>query len=225
MPITTTVTWADLIDAQRDELDDLRDAYEEVTELAREEHGDDALDRPLPADTDAVDDDAQELAVLQQQAAMYDQAAVVIQRRINLLETLQGKLGAGDFEVKMLSGEEAMSLEVDLRTDAADTDAQTLQLMRNQRTVDAAVVDAPADLPRDDGGSPKPSDAPNALVNSLFDQVQRFNAAGSPDFRAAGFGGPGPAAASESSATPTDSAIPSGRSDPTDESAPKRGDS
>lgn len=216
MPITTTVTWADLIAAQEDELDDLRDAYEEITALAREEYGEDALNNPAPEESD--------LSLYQQQAAMYDQGAKVLQRRINLLETLRGELGDGDFEIKMLSGQEAMDLEVSLRADA-DADTQSVQLERNQRTTDAAVIAAPEGVPTDDEGSPEPSACPNALVNSLFDQVQRFNAAGAPDFRAEGFGGPGPAAsgASGSSATPTTSAIPSAPSADTDESAPERG--
>lgn len=228
MPIDTTVTWDDLIAAQETELDDLRESYGEVTDLAREEHGDDALDRPLPSDLDAVDDDKQDLAVLQQQAAMMDASAKVLQRRIHLLETLQEELGDGDFTIKMLSGQEAMNVEVDLRTDAEarDGDTQTVQLVRNQRTTDAAVTDAPDGVPTDDEGSPLPSECPNALVNSLFEQVQRFNAAGAADFRAEGFGGPGPAAsaASGSSATPSDSAIPSANSGDTDESVPERGD-
>lgn len=219
MPITTTVTWADLIDAQRDELDDLREQYDEVTTLAREEYGPDALNQPIPGDLENVAAEKRALAVYQQQAAMYDEGAKVLQRRINLLERLRDDLGDGDFEIKMLSGEEAMNLEVDLRTDADDTDAQAVQLMRNQRTTDAAVVDAPAGFPEDDDGSPKPSDAPNALVNSLFDAVQRYNAAGDPDFRAAGFGGLGAAASagSESSAVPNDSGTLSPPSATTDE--------
>lgn len=226
MPITTTVTWGDLIDAQRDELDDLREQYDEVTTLAREEYGDGALNEPIPGDLENVPDDKRDLAVYQQQTAMYDQGAKVLQRRIHLLESLRDQLGDGAFEIKMLSGEEAMGLEVDLRTDADETDAQTVQLMRNQRTTDAAVVDAPEGFPEDDDGSPKPSDAPNALVNSLFDAVQRYNAAGDPDFRAEGFGGLGAAASagSESSAIPSESATPSPPSGTTDESTPASGE-
>lgn len=227
MPITTTVTWDDLISAQTDELDELREAYEEITTLAREEYGDDALDRALPSDLDDIDDGEQDLAIYQQQAAMYDQGARVLQKRINLLETLRDELGGGGFEIKMLSGREAMSLEVNLRTDADAEDAgtQEVELMRNQDTTDAAVVDAPDGIPRDDTDSPKPSDGPNQLVNALFQQVQRFNSAGAPDFRAEGFGGPGPAASagSESSATPSNSAISSERSAPTDETPPEHG--
>lgn len=222
MSITTTVTWADLIDAQNTELDDLRDAYEEVAQLAREKYGDDALQRPVPSDPG--DEEMQRLAVLQQQAAMYDRAGKQYQQRIHLLEQLRDELGTDPFRVKMLSGAEVLDTEAQLRADVdGEDDEGSIQARRNQRTVNAAVVDAPGGVPTetvtDEDGeeyeTPKPSEAPNALVDSLFDAVQKFNSAGDPDFRAAGFGGPGPAsAASGSSATPPDSGTPSKPSAP-----------
>lgn len=202
MPITTTVTWDDLIDAQTDELDDLRDAYEEVAELAREQYGEDALQRPANDDEDHQ--------TLQQQAAMYDRAGKQYQQRINLLGTMQEQYGDEGFEIKMLSGEEVLDTEAQLRADVQDADEGRIQARRNQRTVNAATVDAPEGVPTDEDDSPRPSEAPNALVDSLFDAVQRFNSAGDTDFRAQGFGSVGPAsAASGSSATPSASGTPS----------------
>lgn len=228
MPITTTVTWADLRDAQERELSDLREAYDELEELAQEEYGDDALSRPVPNDLgDIEDSDLLQRAAIQQQIALLNQSRETIEKRLNLLEVLEDELGEGAFEIKMLSGQEAMNVEVDLRTDAdaREFDRQTLQIVRNQRTVDAAVVDAPEGVPRDDTDSPVPSETPNALVNSLFEQVQRFNSAGATDFRAEGFGSPATPAPSVSSATPTPSNSPSGASAPTDDGSPERGDS
>jgi len=227
MPITTTVTWADLREAQERELSDLRDAYDELETLAQEEYGDGALSHPVPNDLGDIDDaDLLQRAAIQQQIALLNQSRETIEKRVNLLGVLEAELGDGPFEIKMLSGQEAMNVEVDLRTDAnaRDFDRQTLQIVRNQRTVDAAVVDAPDGVPRDDEGSPVPSETPNALVNSLFEQVQRFNSAGQTDFRAEGFGSPATSAPSVSSATPTPSKQPSAPSAPTDEASPTHGD-
>jgi hypothetical protein len=217
MPTTTTVTWQDLIDAKTDDLADLRDAYEEVAELAREDYGDDALNRP-------ADDDRHE--TLQQQAAMYERAARNLQRREHLLETLRDELGADPFEIKMLSAEEVMDTEVQLRGE--DGTEGVAQQRRNNATVNAAVVDAPEGVPRDDDGSPKPSEAPNALVDSLFDAVQRYNTAGTTDFRAEGFGSGGAASpASGPSGPPSVSATRSKPSAPREhpETEPDESDS
>ena len=227
MPITTSVTWQDLRDAQERELSDLREAYDELETLAQEEYGDDALTRPVPNDLGDIDDsDLLQRAAIHQQIQLLKQSRETVEQRLNLLSVLEDELGDGEFEIKMLSGQEAMQVEVDLRTDAdaKEWDRQTLQIVRNQRTVDAAVVDAPEGVPRQDE-SPVPSECPNALVNTLFEQVQRFNSAGQTDFRPEGFGSPAPLEPSVSSATPTPSKRPSSESVTTDADAPERGNS
>jgi len=166
---------------------------------------------------------------------MYERSAKQLQKRVNLLEYLRGELGDGAFEIKMLSGQETMQTEVDLRTDAqaSDADSQTLQLKRNQKAVDAATVDAPEGVPRvtkmdEDGNEyedPVPSECPNALVNTLYQKVEQFNSAGDPDFRAEGFGGDTTPDASVSSAAPTPASEHSESSAPTDDASQPRGDS
>lgn len=219
MTLTTTVTWADLRIAHSDELDDLRTAYDEIKERATDEYGEDALNIPLPADPDLVDD-RMDLYVYQQQAQQYEQAAESIEKRQHLLERLEGEYGSDPFELKMLSGEEAMDIETELRTMAQKegVGVDVIQVRRNALTVDAATVDAPEGVPREDG-SPKPSACPNALTLSLWEQVERFNNAGATDFRPEGFGGLGPAASapSASSATPTPADAHSKSSETSDE--------
>lgn len=214
--ITTTVTWQDLIDAQREEYDDLADAYAEIADLAREEHGEGALQRPTPGD---------DLATLQQQAQLIDQEGRQIEQRIHALEQLRDELGDGAFEIKMLSGREVMDTEVSLRGDS-DGEEGITQMRRNARTIDAATVDAPEGVPRDDAGSPTPSDCPQQLVNALYEQVQRFNTAGDTGFRGEGFGSdaaspmrsgssvaPTPASATSSSSGSSDADSPASGSD------------
>lgn len=227
--ITTTVTWDDMIDAQADELADLRKQYEEVVELAEEEFGDDALQRPVPDNLGEIEDaDVRKRAAFVRQAQLLDSAGRATQNRINMLETLADRLGEGAFKIKMLSAQEVMDTELTLRGElqSDDADEGALQQQRNNATVDAATVDAPAGFPTDEEGDPKPSAAPNALVDSLFEQVQRFNSAGSADFRAEGFGSqsrPG-SGLPASSATPNDSATPSTPSASTDETPPESGE-
>jgi len=221
--ITTTVTWQDLRDAQQRELDDLEAAYEELEELA----DDDALNRPVPSDLSEIeDDDLLQRAAIQQQAELLEQSRATIEKRINLLSELEDRLGAGPWEIKMLSGQEVMATEADLRTDAQANDwgRQTTQMRRNYYTVDAAVVDGPEDIPRSDDGTLNVSEhVPNALVNSLYEQVERFNSAGDPDFRPEGFGSSGGLGPSVSSGTPSQSNTVSVPSDSTDETPPESG--
>jgi hypothetical protein len=231
MDITTTVTWQDLREAQQRDLDELREAYDELRDAATDEYGDDALTQPVPDDYTAIEDDARlKLAVYQQQAQMYEQSAKTLQKRLNLLDVLESELGGEPFKIKMLSGEEAMATEVDLRTDvqaSGDGGERELQLKRNKATVNAATVDAPDGVPRDDDGSPVPSECPNALVNALFGKVEKFNSAGDPDFRGAGFGGPTGAGSTPavSSAPRSDASTPSESSAPSVTDAQPRGDS
>lgn len=218
--ITTTVTWADLKNAHNTELEELRDAYEEIVDLATDRYGEDAMDRHLSADPDLLSEDERDLYVYQQQAAQYDQAAKSIQQRRAILETLQEEYGDGEFEIKMLTGEETMDIETQLRMDAQQqgVDVSVIQAKRNGLTVDRATVDAPEGIPRDSEGEPKPSDAPNALTLSLWEQIEKFNNAGTPDFRAEGFGDHDPVASPThaQSATPTASSGQSSHSDRTE---------
>jgi len=60
-------------------------------------------------------------------------------------------------------------------------DVDVIQTKRNALTVDAATVDAPEDVPTDDG--PTPSECPNALTLSLWELVELYNNSGSVDFQ------------------------------------------
>jgi hypothetical protein len=190
MTITTTVTWADLLNRTTEELAELREAYNELRAKAVDEYGDDALDRTLPSDPELVPDDDMDLWVYRTQLEQYDEAAKSIQRREHILQELRDEYGDGEFEIRMLTGQETVEIETDLRMLAQDRDVSmdVIQSRRNTRTVDAATVDAPEGVPRDDDGSPVPSNAPNALTTSLWEQVERFNNAGATDFQPGGFG-------------------------------------
>lgn len=225
--ITTTVTWDGLIHAHDDELSDLRESYNEVAELAREEYGDDALNQPAP-DPEQAPEEMVALAVYQQQCQQYDQAVQAIEKRQHVLDVLRDELGDAPFELKMLSGQETMTVEAELRAWMQTQDnlsQQVVQVKRNLLTVDAATVDAPDGVPREDD-SPTPSEVPNALAMSLFEQVELFNNAGAVDFRAEGCGGLGPAASgpSGSSATPELANEVSESSASTDTDAQARGE-
>jgi len=207
MAITTTVTWDDLRQAPADELSELRDAYEELRELATEVYGDDALDRTLPNDPDQLEADERDLWVYQTQIEQYRQAAESIEKRQNMLRRLEDEYGSDPFEIKMLSGSETMDIETELRMKAQqkDTAIDTVRIHRNGLVVDAATVDGPDTLPTTEDGTPKPSDAPNALTLSLWEMVERFNNAGSVDFRPEGFGDTAgePRPTTDKSATPS----------------------
>jgi exonuclease VII small subunit len=212
MNITTTVTWDTLLHAHDDELAEYRDAYQELREHAREKY-DAALDDPTNDD---------ELTAIQQQAARYEQAVQEIQRHTNALETLRDELGEGDFEIKMLSGQEALEISKEVQTDAYqnDTPPSVVETARNQLVADAATVDAPEGVPTDDEDSPVPSHLPNVLATALFEQIQRFNTAADVDFRPAGCGDADPLDPSGVSSTPNADAplsAPSPRTDETPE--------
>jgi hypothetical protein len=208
--ITASVSWADLTAAYDTELTDLRDAYDELVQQARDEYGDGWQTTPATDDTHRV---------YQQQAQQYDEAAKSIQKRQHLLNELKSEYGNGDFELKMLSGTETMQIETELRTLAQQDDisVDVIQVRRNALTVDAATMDAPDGIPRDDAGSPVPSECPNALTLALWDQVESLNNAGETGFRAKGFGdSPAPITA-DTSATPPNSPGSSTPSAPDDE--------
>jgi len=206
--ITTTVTWKDLQSSIQSELDDLRDAYDELTELAEDEYGEDWQSRPTDDST---------LGVYQEQAEQYEQAAESMQKRQHLLTQLRDEYGDGDFEVAMLSGEETMEIETQLRmlAQSEDTSMDVIQVRRNALTVDAATVDAPEGVPRDNG-SPVPSECPNALTLALWEQVEAYNNSGETDFQPEGFGeqqAPSPAASSEAPSGSETSSTPSAPTD------------
>jgi len=211
MTITTTVSWADLQAAYDAELADLRDAYDDVWSHGREEYGEGWQSQPA---TDEA------LQVLQQKAQQFDEAAKTIQKRQHLLGQLQVQYGDGEFELKMLTGEETMQIETELRTLARQEEisVDVIEVRRNALTVDAATVDAPEGVPRGDDDSPVPSECPNALTLALWEQIESLNNAGETGFRAEGFGDTTALSSADTSAIPTDSAAMSTSSAPDDTS-------
>lgn len=195
MSITTTITWTDLTNQYQDQLSDLEDAHTELKEQIQSEFGDDALTRQVPepekvADvfTDGEETEIKRLSIYKQLASQYESAKTNIDSTLELLDKLKGEYGSGDFEVKMLTSQEVVDLESELRMDAkGDVDGQVLKMQRNLRTVDAAIIDAPEGVPRDDDGSPVPSECPEGLVDALYDQVQKYNSAGDTGFTSSGF--------------------------------------
>ena len=228
MTITTTVTWDDLIAEAAEQRHDYEQAFEELADAAQDEFGDDWQDEPTPGTPDSMDDDAKRLAAYQDQAEVLDQGIKTMQKREHILDRLRDEYGDGAFEVKMLSGGETMDIETELRMEAQSKgiDLNVIQNKRNVLTVDAATVDAPEGLPRDGDGSPEPSESPTALVNSLWDFVERFNSAGATDFRAEGFGEDSPAPTTQpgSSATPDNFDARVSPSDPDATSTPPPGE-
>lgn len=207
--ITTTVTWADLKDSPREERADLEDAREELVEQAREDYGEGALSETLPQDPDDVADDRRKLWVYQQQLQQFEQAKQSIENRLNFLDLMADEYPEGEFELKMLTGNETMEVETELKMLAQQKDVSldTIYHRRNVLVADKATVDAPEDFPTDADGSPKPSDAPNNCVLSLWEQINHLNNAGQVDFRPEGFGDYGmgqPTAGTSASPTPSD---------------------
>lgn len=209
MTITTTVSWADLIGHAQDELDEYRDAYDELDAQLTAEYGEDARDRTLPQDPDLLSEDERDLWVYRTQMSQYDEAAKSSQQRIHVLERCREEYGDGTFEIRMLTGSETVEIETEMRAEANRRDV-TLDVVQSQmytRTVDRATVDAPEGVPREDG-DPVPSECPNALTLALWEQVNAFNTAGATDFQAGGLGDddPAPASTPATSATPEPSA-------------------
>ncbi len=173
MSLTDTVTFSDLIDRYQSEKTDLQDAYDELRDYASDEHGDNKLQWPEE---------------LQQMAVLYEQTAEQLDQRINILQRLSEEYD-GDFTIKMLSGQDTLDIETELKLMAQDkdVDVEVVEHERNKLLVDKAVVNAPEDIPREDE-SPVVSQAESALMRSLFEAIQTFNQAGDMDFRASGFG-------------------------------------
>lgn len=209
--ITTDVTFADLRAQYDDELDDLRKAHNELIDHALEEYGHDEGHEWPESIRAAVE--------------AYDEAGKSIQRRQHVLDRLREEYGEGAFTITMLSGAELMDVETELRMEANKRGVQpsTLQALRQQLTVDAATTGAPEGVPRDDDGSPVPSECPNPLTLALYDQVEALNTAGETGFRAPGFGEETTGAASASSGRPTSSGTPSSMSAPTGDARPQPG--
>lgn len=205
MTITATVTIADLISAYDDELRELREAYEDAMDAIETEFGSDAADAPIPSD---IEGDRERLAALRQSASAYEDAGKTIQKRNKALELLAEDLDGEAFELRMLTGAQLMDIETDLKlkAQAQGIDQSAVQHYRKALVVDAATVDAPGGIPRDDDGSPQPSEAGNPLTLALYEQVQALNESGATDFRAPGFGdGDTPSPAVASSETPRSS--------------------
>jgi hypothetical protein len=174
MPLTDTVTFTDLIARYESEQEELQDAYDELREFATTDHGDNKLQWPEE---------------LQQMAVLYEQTAEQLEQRINILSRLQDEYNDGAFTIKMLSGQDTLDIETELKVMARDkgVDVEVVEHERNKLLVDKAVVDAPESIPREDD-SPVVSQAESALMRSLFEAIQTFNQAGDTDFRASGFG-------------------------------------
>lgn len=212
MPITTTITFADIVAYHEAELDETREAYDEAVNYATDEYGDERAE--WGEDLTAI-------------VSILDEHAKTLQQRINLIQQVSDDYDGSEFVIKMLSGRELSDIETDLRMTAQqrDTDPQNLTSERKMETVDRAVVSAPEGFPTDDDGDPMPSDAPNPLALSLHEQVQQFNQAGDTDFRAEGFADELLAALPATSGTPSDAESPSDVSATIDDASAPSGDS
>jgi hypothetical protein len=215
MTITTTITWSELIGQYDDEREQYEQARAEIGEVAAEEYGDDWREQSVPSDPDLLDPEERDLYVYHLQDAQLRNSIQSCDKRQNVLETIQDHYGDGEFEVRMLTGQETMDIETDLRMAAQreGVDVDALEVRRKGNVVDRATVAAPEGIPTDDSGSPVPSDAEDALTQSLWEMVNRFNSTGSVDFQTADRGdtaAPSPTAAPSATPTPsTESPTPS----------------
>lgn len=212
MAITTTVTFSDILSYHQAELDDYRDAHDELTEYARDEYGDHRAE---------WGEDITSLLLL------VTESAKTVEQRINFIERVQDEYDGSEFTIKMLSGRELSEIESELRMTAQkrDTDIQQLSSERKMETLDRAITSAPEGFPSDDDGNPEASNAPNALALSLHEQVQLLNQSGETGFRAAGFGDELDSALSGMFGSPKSAAKPSERSDLLESAAQPSGDS
>lgn len=196
--ITQTVTFDDLIADHDDELDDLREGYDDLAEWATDEHGERREGWPEE---------------VRQYLTQYDETAKTIQKRQHVLETLREEYDDDTFELQLLSGAALMDIETELRMEAnkRGVEPAVLNSYRERLLVDRATVDAPDAVPTDDEGSPVPSECPNPLVQSLSEHASRLNTAGETDFRAPGLEGD-----SDTSDLPSPSDVTSSDTPPTD---------
>lgn len=188
--LTETVTFGDLIGRHKSELSQLQDAYDDLQAYAADEY----------------DDKAEWPDELQRKVNAYQQTANQIEARINFLERFAEDCDGDTFEIRTLSGRETMEIDTKLKTKAnqRNVDMEVVSHERNALVVDAATVSAPDCIPHDDG-EPQPSDAPDAVVQSLSEVVSTFAQSGSVDFQASGFGDRAGPEASAISPTPTTS--------------------
>lgn len=188
--LTETVTFGDLIGRHKQELSQLQDAYDDLKEYAAEQY----------------DDRAEWPDELQRKANAYQQTANQIQARINFLKKAADDCEGDTFKIRTLSGRETMEIDTKLKTKAnqRNVDMEVVSHERNALVVDAATVSAPDCIPHEDG-DPKPSDAPDAVVQSLSEVVSTFTQSGDVDFQASGFGDRAGPEASAISPTPTTS--------------------
>lgn len=202
MPLTTTVTFGDMVAHYLDERDEYQDAYDDLVAYGEEEYGDNRAEWP------------DELTV-----SLYtiSEGVKTIENRIHALRRFADEYETNAFEVKMLSGRELSDIETELRmtAQAKDVEVDHLQAEKKMAVVDAAVMDAPEETPHEDG-DPKPSEEPNALATSLFEQVQLLNQSGDTDFRPEGFGEELVGALQGVSANP-DASEPSAKNSPPDD--------
>lgn len=223
---TTTLTFGDLATQYDDELAELREAWQELTDWIQEEYGEDAIDwNPTNADLDG--ENMERFATVQATREAYDEAGKAIQQRQHALDTLADEYGSDPFEIQMLTGQQLMDVETELRMDAhrRDVDVQLLQAQRRGVVVDEATVSAPEGVPTDDDGSPTPSKCPNPITLGLYDRVEVLNNAGTTDFRAPGFGDGASGGPPPTSATPPASRTLQSSPDPSGENSPPSGDS
>jgi hypothetical protein len=207
--LTETVTFGDLIGRHKSELSQLRDAYDDLQAYAAERY----------------DDRAEWPDELQRKHNAYQQTANQIEARITFLENFSENCDGDAFEIRTLSGRETMEIDTKLKTKAnqRNVDMEVVSHERNALVVDAATVDAPDCIPHEDG-DPVPSDAPDAVVQSLSEVVSTFTQSGSVDFQASGFGDQAGPDASGISPTPTTSDDSLTTADPDAETTDSGGD-
>jgi len=229
MPTTTSVSFADLAAQYDSELDDYREAYDELREVGRDRYGEGWLDDPVqPTEQDIEEGtDTAEQYRLQRAAQQYARAAENTEEMQHAIDAFGDRYDGDTFEVAALTGSETIEMEMELRTLAnqQDIDSDLVEVKRKELLVNAATVDAPEGVPTDDEGSPRPSECEQRIMFALADYISAYNSAGDVDFTAAGFDAEPRPAPGASSATPTDSATSSAPSPPTDDAPPSRGDS
>jgi hypothetical protein len=218
MTLTTTITFADLITAVKDELDDLEAQYDDTKALIEAEWDADPFDMELPDLSDVDDEDTMQLVGLAMNAMQLEESAKESQKRLHVLKQLREEYDDGRFELRMLTGQEVMDIETQLKMKAQreGVDRGAVNHERHAKVADTCVVDAPEGFPTDDDGDPKPSDGPQALMFALYNQCERLNSSGATDFTAPGFGDATASTATGASAPPStspDSPVPSAPTD------------
>lgn len=229
MATTTTVTFGDLAAQYDSELEDYRDAYEQLRAVGRERFGEGWLDdpvQPTEEDLEAGTDTAEQYQ-LQRAAQQYAQAAENTEEMQHAIETFGGRYDGDAFEIKALTGSETIEMEMELRTLAnqSDIDDDLVEVKRKELLVNTATVDAPPEVPTDEDGTPTPSACEQRIMFALADYISAYNSAGDVDFTAAGFDAEPVPDPGSSSASQSDSASTSAPSPPTEDEPASHGDS